>query len=56
MATSYVFACLSSFLSAKFPVFITQVGRARRIYRRGWEKLGYAIEMDEQKLSSWITL
>ena len=44
---------LSFLLSAKFPVFITQVQEATRTFRQGRERLGYASQMAEKKLSSW---
>ena len=39
-------------LAPKGSVFTTQVREARSILRRGWKILGYASQMDEEKLSS----
>ena len=45
--------CIHWFLFFCLSVFITQVQEARRIFRRGWERLGYASQMNEEQLSSW---
>ena len=38
------------FLSAKFPLFIKQIRKARRIFDKGWEQMGCVNQMDETGL------
>ena len=40
-------------LSANISVFTKQVREARRIFHRGWERLRYVSQMDDEQLSSW---
>ena len=37
----------------KFPAFVKQVQKMRRIFGQAWEILRNAIKIDEEQLSSW---
>ena len=51
MFLSLCIRCVFCLFVSKLYVFIMQVRKARRIIRRGWERLEYASQMDEEQLS-----